>query len=242
MLKIIGYRYYSKKRKFDKFLELLNKTLSESSIDYEIIIYANKSLSDIGKDEKKLTAEVFDFSAYLSGIKHFNDQPSTPKSSFLFFNDTFIMQWPSRLILKRFICLINKNLFNLEVPFAIGRVEKSCNISSKLIDSMMTATHFFLLNHNAVKYLEELIQNANNINQYIPNNHLKVLEALTLDTSYFHNYKQLDPSHPKMITIKIEMALGIYIYNNGFMLDIFNSFYIRMIHRLKRKIFMRIYR
>lgn len=236
MLKIIGYRFYCKRKKFDRFLTLLGQSLSKQGIDYETIIYAHNSLHDCGHDETEIEAELFDFSAYIQGLDRcFSEQKSnTPKPLILFFNDTFIKQWPVALIVERLTKLLNDKINDIKLPLSIGRVAKSCNISSKILDTEITQTHFFLLNYDAAKYLKKLIDNSNNIDQYIPDHHVQALESLTINTPYFYSYSDLNSSSPKIICIKIELALGIYINNNGFMLDLFDSRLIKVFHRLKK--------
>jgi len=244
IINIISYRFYYSCEKFESkykyIINLLNKIPNIHINEYR---YVSHDRDDINFDnEKKINALFMDFSAYIDGLTHIYKNNSLHKHMHLnlFINDSFFKKWPFKLVSRRLISMIDKNLITFNYPLGIGQVENANNSYSNKFNSKVMATHFFILNYKTSKFLLK-------INNDIKKNNFDVDEILNLHShitlksnSYLSIAHRIndDIYKNKYRSILFEYTLSKYLFNKGLVFDVFNSRLIKFLYFIKNTKFL----
>lgn len=231
MLKIVTYRYYCNSKKFDDCLVNLTNQLKENNYEYTLDKYVSSDLNDIASNEKSIEADLFDFSAYHQAIKGFRQSPEHNNHMYLFLNDTFFTKWPYKLVFKRLLMKLSQKISSSGLPIGMGRVETACNIYNAKNISTVMATHFFLLNSNSTEYLYNLIEDLDNIENKISQEYLMLIKDIH-DKLTYKRSTNVD-KYAKHVGIMIEHLLSQHIFNNGYLIDVFDTRLIKLIYSFK---------
>lgn len=231
MLKIATYRYYLNSKKFGNCLNYLTNQLKENNYEYTLDKYVSSDLNDIDSNEKSIEAHLFDFSAYHQAIKDFRQSSEHDNHIYLFLNDTFFTNWPYKLVCKRLQTKLSQKMLSLGLPIGMGRVERACSIHNAENISIVMATHFFLLNKKSTDYLFNLLEDLDNIENKISQEYWALIREI--HNQMYHNRASKDDKHAKHVGVMIEHLLSQHIFNNGYLIDVFDTRLIKLIYSFK---------
>lgn len=234
---LISYRYYYNFVDFQSKYNLLLKKLKIHNFKIFEYRFAEMDLSDIDLNtEKSINPKYLDFSAYVMGLSNvYLNKNHVSKNINIFLNDTFFRKWPISKIINKMISMIDTKLNDVSFPIGIGQIEDGNFSFSKKYNCKIMATHFFLLNDSASRYILE-------INEKLKKKDIEQNEQFNLQTyltllsnSHLSIKNRIDSNIfiKKRYSMYFEFMLSNYIFNNGIGYDIFNSITSKLGYKIK---------
>ena len=129
------------------------------------------------------------------------------------------------LTLLSFITIKNKCLFVEKVNLNKLSFNNAENIS------IVMATDFFLLNKKSTDYLFNLLEDLDNIENKISQEYWALIREI--HNQMYHNRTSKDDKHAKHVGVMIEHLLSQHIFNNGYLIDVFDTRLIKLIYSFK---------